>query len=162
MEARRRALDVTGQVGPGKGWTVVDNPLVGTWRLVSFDIKSSDGRSYTPYGPDVVGYIVYTPDGYVSVAFMSKDRPRFASGSFGAGTPEENAAAASTYTSYCGTYEFLGDRAVHRVEVSLLPNYIGSVQERFVEIDGDVLTIDTPRSAADGAEWYGHLVWQRA
>jgi hypothetical protein len=55
----------------------------------------------------------------------------------------EKAGAAETFVSYCGRYEFHGETVLHRVELSLFPNWIGVVQERLVEISGDRLTLST-------------------
>lgn len=51
-----------------------DNPLVGTWRLVSFEIRDEDGRVTHPLGRDAVGFITYTPDRHMSVQFGQADR----------------------------------------------------------------------------------------
>jgi hypothetical protein len=36
--------------------------------------------------------------------------------------------------SCCGRYEFRGDTVVHRVELSLFPNWVGVEQERLVDV----------------------------
>jgi Lipocalin-like domain len=48
------------------------NPLIGTWRLVSWENRSveDDEVSY-PLDKDAEGYIMYNPDGYMFVAIMS-------------------------------------------------------------------------------------------
>ena len=91
---------------------MASNPLVGTWRLVSWENRSvGDGEVSHPLGKDAVGYIMYGPDGYMSVAIMRPDRARFAAGDLRGGTAEERARAAETYVSYCGRYEFRGIRS---------------------------------------------------
>ena len=62
------------------GTRVAQNPFIGTWRLVSCELRRADGQVSYPVGRDPVGYIIYNPDGYMSVAFMSADRPKFAAG----------------------------------------------------------------------------------
>jgi hypothetical protein len=44
------------------------NPLIGTWRLVSWENRSADGQISYPLGKDGVGCIIYNPYGYIFVA----------------------------------------------------------------------------------------------
>jgi Lipocalin-like domain len=136
--------------------------LVGTWRLVSWENRSVVGGEVSyPLGKDAVGYIMYGHDGYMSVAIMRPDRARFAAEDLLGGGAEERAQAAGTYVSYCGRYEFRGDTVVHRVELSLFPNWIGVEQERLVEIAGDRLILSTRPILLGGLQRTAHLVWER-
>lgn len=68
--------------------------FVGTWRLISFELKSVDEQASYPFGKDAVGYIMYTEDGYMSVVIMSTNRPKFAfARSIRGGTSEDKVAA---------------------------------------------------------------------
>ncbi len=50
--------------------------LVGAWRLVSYEIRPRDGGTVTyPLGRDARGWILYTPDGYMSAQLMAPGRP---------------------------------------------------------------------------------------
>ena len=142
---------------------MASNPLVGTWRLVSWENRSvGDGEVSHPLGKDAVGYIMYGRDGYMSVAISQPDRARFAAGDLLGGTAEERARAAETYVSYCGRYEFRGDTVVHRVELSLFPDWVGIEQERLVEVEGDRLTLSTRPILLGGGQRTAHLIWERA
>ncbi len=134
--------------------------VVGTWHLQRWETHHPDGRITWPLGPDAVGYLFYTPDGYMSVAMMQANRPAFAEGDLLGGTPEEKAAAASSYVTYCGRYEVGDGTVIHHVDVSLFPNWVGVDQERFVEVKGDELTITT-RPLRIGGETINRLVWER-
>jgi hypothetical protein len=136
------------------------NPLIGAWRLVSYEAHS-DGEVLYPLGPDATGYIMYTSDGYMSVGMMAADRTNFASGDLRGATDQENIAAASTYVSYCGKYEYQGDRVIHRIEAALFPNRVGTEQVRYVDLDGDTLTLTTPPMSIAGKPRDGRIVWQR-
>jgi hypothetical protein len=59
-----------------------------------------------------------------------------------------------------GRYSFLGDRVIHHVELSLFPNWVGSDQERWVELVGDRLTLTASRLLA-GKQQVPRLVWER-
>ncbi len=134
--------------------------VVGTWRLQRWETHHPDGRITWPLGPDAVGYLFYTPDGYMSVAMMQANRPAFAEEDLLGGTPEEKAAAASSYVTYCGRYEVGDGTVIHHVDLSLFPNWVGVDQERFVEVKGDELTITT-RPLRIGGETINRLVWER-
>jgi hypothetical protein len=137
------------------------NPLVGTWRLISWENRSLDGEVSHPLGQDASGYIAYNEDGYVFVAIMRSGRTPFAAGDLLSGTTAEKAAAAETYVSYCGRYEFHGDTVIHHVELSLFPNWVGVAQERLVTIDGNRLTLSTRPLLLEGRQQTAHLRWER-
>jgi hypothetical protein len=111
------------------------NPLIGTWRLVSCENRSlGDGQISYPLRKDAAGYIMYNQDGYIFVAIMGPNRLKFGVNDLLSGTPEEEAQAEETYVSYCGRYDFDGDKVVHHGELSLFPNWVGADQERLVDL----------------------------
>src|SRR5918994_2801588 len=140
---------------------MASNPLVGTWRLVSWENRSLiDGRVTYPLGQDAVGYIMYGEDGYMSVTIMRPDRALFAAGDLLGGSAQERAPAAGAYVSYCGRYEFRGETVVHRVELSLFPNWVGAEQERLVEFTKNRLILSTRPILLGGVQRTAHLIWE--
>ncbi len=135
--------------------------VVATWRLQLWETRTADGAVRFPLGRDAVGYLSYTPDGYVFVAMMRAGRPRYETSDLLGGTPAERAEAAAGYVTYCGRYEMQDGRAIHRIELSLFPNWVGVDQVRFAEVDGDTLTITTAPIAIGGTPT-NRLVWPRA
>jgi hypothetical protein len=74
--------------------------LVGAWTLsscVERDIKT--GVESHPLGERPLGLILYTPDGYMSAQLQRPERPPFAEGDLLRATPEEYAAAGSSYVA---------------------------------------------------------------
>jgi hypothetical protein len=140
---------------------VTQTSLVGTWRLVSLESRSSDGKVSYPLGKDLLGYIMYNENGYMFVAIMSPNRLKFASGDILGGTIEEKAAAADTYVSYCGKYDVQGDTVTHHIELSFFPNWVGVDQERKMAFDGNRLSLSTPPILVEGVEQTQHLIWER-
>ena len=136
--------------------------VVGTWALESLEVVDASGGVDHPFGPTPIGYIMYDPAGYMSVAFMSAGRTPFGAADILGGTPEEKSAAIGTYISYCGRYEVKGDRVFHHIEASLFPNWTGVTQERIVQLTGDTLRISTPPLFIKGKVQTAHLVWKRA
>ncbi|WP_295458851.1 lipocalin-like domain-containing protein [uncultured Thiodictyon sp.] len=140
---------------------MIENPFVGAWRLISCELRSVNGQISYPMGKDAQGYIIYSRDGYLSVAFMSSGRNPFASDDLRAGSAEEKVQAFDTYFSYCGRYEVRDEAVIHHVEVSLFPNWTGKSQERRYRFDQDQLILSAPPVLIDGIEQAAHLVWQK-
>ncbi|MBD1846753.1 lipocalin-like domain-containing protein [Cyanobacteria bacterium FACHB-63] len=139
----------------------MSNQIVGTWKLVSCETRTIDGRVFQPLGSDPAGYIVYTENGFMSVSIMKANRQRFLAGDIAGGTAEEKIAAAESYISYCGSYKLEDKKVVHHVDVSFFPNWIGIDQARFVDLNGDRLTLSTPQMVVYGIEQVGYLIWER-
>jgi lipocalin-like protein len=146
----------------GKRRTMTSNPLIGTWKLVSWDNRSvEDDQISYPLGEDATGYIMYNQDGYMFVGIMSPHRLKFAGGDLLSGTPEEEARAEETFLSYCGPYDFRGDTVVHHIEISSFPNWAGVDQERLVEHRGNRVTLSTHPILIQGKQQTAHLIWER-
>lgn len=132
--------------------------LIGSWRLESFELQASSGELSHPYGEDLTGYLFYNDDGFMSAAFMNAARGRVGDGEL------SKAAEASSYDqfmAYTGPFEVIGDKITHRVEVSSLEAFIGSVQERWFKVDGDRLELLTAPLSVGGDAPVGRLVWRR-
>lgn len=137
------------------------NPLVGSWRLVSMEYRYADGRVRYPYGREAVGYIIYTADGRMSATIMSGGRRPFGT-DFGRGeATAEKAAAFETALAYAGRYEFLADRVLHHVEVSLVPDWAGTTLERLADLQGDRLTLSTHPTTHNGRTRTTVITWER-
>jgi len=135
------------------------NPFVGTWKLISWEVRQPDGTIHYPYGKDVVGYLIYTADGYMSAEIMDPDRqqsdPNFPLESAAAQTLSESdrVRAYSTYLSYCGTYTVEGNTVTHHVKAGLIPSWTGSEQARPFKFDRGRLIIEVGTQK---------LTWERA
>jgi hypothetical protein len=65
------------------------------------------------------------------------------------------------FVAYAGRYSFSGDRVVHHVELSLFPNWVGSDQQRSVELAGDRLILSARPLLLAGKPQVPRLVWER-
>jgi hypothetical protein len=135
--------------------------LVGAWRLIAWETRAPDGTVVQPW-PDAFGSVIYSADGHVSAQVMRRDRPAFADDDMFRGTDQESAAAMRSYICYAGTYRCEGDTVIHRVEMSLFPNWVGGEQRREIGWEGDRLILTTPPIPAGGAPTVHRLVWERA
>ena len=90
--------------------------LVGAWALTSYverDVET--GVENHPFGEHPLGFVLYTPDGYVSAQLQRPGRPPFADGDLLRATPKEYAAAGSSYIGYSG--RFFIDEGKKKLEV---------------------------------------------
>ena len=134
--------------------------LVGTWRLAGC-VRRSRGRTEHPFGEQPVGLLLYTQDGRMSVHLAFGDREPLSSLDL-AELPEAEAALAfRTYLGYAGRYRIRGDTVVHSVEVSSIPDWVGTELVRRVSTSGEMLVLRTPeeRTAEGSVVW--ELQWLR-
>ena len=135
-----------------------EHPLIGSWKLDSFELQTKDGQILHPYGEELAGYLFYNADGFMSAAFMNASRGKIQ------GADLEAAAKTSSYDqfmAYTGPYEVTGDRIRHFVEVSSLEVWTGTVQERWFKLDGDRLELLTQSLTVGSDAPVGRLVWTR-
>ena len=125
---------------------MTDNPFLGTWRLLSWENRDPAGELGYPLGPDAVGYLSYTADGYVFAQIMAAARTPLATRNPFGGADAEAAAAARSHMSYCGSYEIRVGEVIHRVVVSDFPNWVGGEQLRFYKFEDQKLILSAPPS----------------
>ena len=139
------------------------SPIIGAWKLISFEIQRENGEVTYPFGQNAQGSLIYTESGRFSGQLMRPDRPKFASGDQMRGTAEEIKANYKGFVSYYGSYEFDMKKGfiIHHVEGSLLPNWEGQRQIRFFKLLCNRLKLSTPRTLWGGEEVVGVLLWER-
>ena len=96
--------------------------IVGTWRLEYFELQAPDGSVTHPYGEQVNGYLVYSPEGIMSAAFMRADRGSEVSQDL---AEAETAPAWDAFMAYSGPYQVEGDRIVHDVSCGRVESIAG-------------------------------------
>jgi hypothetical protein len=132
--------------------------LIGTWRLVSYETESPDGRKGQPYAA-AVGRLEYDDHGNMSGQVMRPNRARVELG----GTTQQVRAAYIGYIAYFGTYEVADDgkTVVHHVEGALNPAWVGGEQVRSIEFDGDrlILSLLVQKNADEIVRHT--LIWER-
>lgn len=138
--------------------------MIGSWKLVSSEMRKSNGEIVYPLGKNAQGSIIYTKSGRFSAQVMSAERPSFVSGDPFNGTAEEIETSFKGVVSYYGTYVHDNENGLveHHVEGSLFPNWEGQVQKRFFELIGNQLNITSaPVLLGGGGEIVVALVWER-
>jgi hypothetical protein len=136
--------------------------LTGTWKFVSLEIKTANGKTVYPFGKTPFGMLIYTADGYLSYLCMDPARPKFKSDNLLGGTKEEIAEAFKSFDAYVGTYTVDAQNGIvtHHVLGSKFPNWVGSDQVRHFRFSGDNLMIDAD-ILVEGKTWHFKGVLER-
>jgi Lipocalin-like domain len=137
--------------------------LLGTWRLVSYEARDSEGRVQHPLGENVSGLLVYDGGGNMSAHVMRNDLSPFAAKDPARGTDAELRAAFEGYGSYFGTYiiDEARQTVTHQVRGAWYPNWIGHDQVRHFKFDGNRLLLSTPPLIWGGQSLEYILTWER-
>ena len=83
------------------------------------------------------GYVIFTAEGRLSFTLAAEGRQP-------AESLAERAALQSSLIAYTGTYRLKEDRWITTVDVAWNPEWVGTEQTRFFQINGDLLTVHTP------------------
>ena len=139
--------------------------LVGAWELVDVVEVPEDGSAVRrPFGERPAGFILYTPDGYMSAQIMRRDRPA-AAGAWTDLTAEECGQQAKGYLAYSGPYTVDEETGAltHTMAVSLFPGWLGQTQPRVAHLEGDALELSSAApSWSDGVLVMTRISWRRA
>ena len=138
------------------------NGLIGTWMFKSMVLKNDSGKTVHPYGKNLFGMLIYTPNGYMSALLMDPDRKKFASGDLKLGTQEEIKQAYERFDAYCGTYTVDEQKSTitHHVKGAKFPNWVGTDQVRHFELKDDRLYISATLKVGE-ENWLGEAVLER-
>ena len=138
--------------------------LVGTWKITSGVMQVGDETKLTPLGANLVGMMIYTPDGHFCFTAMSANRPKLAGGDRAGGSVEQKAAAYDSYRSFCGRYEVNEQERVitQAYDLTLLPDTTGTTEKRFIlELSPTTLKFKTVAHVLGGKETFGVWTFQR-
>lgn len=134
--------------------------IVGAWSLVTFDVDEGKGSIKPRFGPDPVGYLIYSANARMAAVLAGTHRPELKSPAGAGASEEQRTEALQNFLAYAGRYEVRGDRVFHHVEVSVFTNLMGTTLERQFKLAGDTLTIRTLPPEIWGTS--NVLVWRRA
>jgi hypothetical protein len=137
--------------------------LLGTWRLVSYYTEGIDSSIAYPMGEDLVGFIMYLDDGFMSANLMIPGRVSYTRGMAGTASPSELAAAALGYFGYAGRFEVdePAQSVRHHIEVALAPNLVGSTQLRHVQLEARRLVLRSDPAPIAGRVAAHVIQWER-
>jgi len=133
--------------------------VVGAWMLESFNERVADGSFKPRFGPNPVGYLIYTASGRVSATLSGIHRRPLTSGSTSAAAGHCNESV-HDFLAYAGTYKIAGSTVFHRIETSVFTNLVGVTLKRGFQMSGDTLVIRTLPPYVWGSQ--SRLVWRRS
>ena len=139
-----------------------NNKLVGTYDLVSWENRHESGAITYPLGPDAIGVISYSLDGFVFVHIMANNRNNHSTDDLFGGEISEINNSATTHVSYCGTYKIEEHEVIHYVSVSSFPNWVPSVQRRKWEFQNGHLLLSAQGLQVGNEKVGAYLIWRRA
>lgn len=134
--------------------------IVGAWSLVSFNVDEGSGKFQPRFGPNPIGYLIYSADARMAAVLAGTQRPTLEAPSGRAASEDDRTRALAHFLAYAGRYDVRADRVFHHVEVSVFTNLVGTTLERRFSIDNDLLTIRTLPPEIWGTS--NVLVWKRA
>lgn len=117
--------------------------LIGTWRLESYIAYATENspiqRPTYPMTKNVTGFIMYTPDGYMSAQFLIPGQQAFQRG---AGDEAQWAEAGKRFFAYSGPYYITKEKdgsetLRHTFQVCNLPGWVGDIQVRTHKFEED-------------------------
>jgi len=88
-------------------------------------------------------------------------RKRLTTGDRISASVEERAEAFATLFAYAGSYDVVGDKFVHHVEIASVENWVNTDLIRLVRFDGDRITLTTPPLSVGGKIQTTELEWER-
>jgi hypothetical protein len=140
------------------GEAATSDGVVGAWKLSSFLIDEGKESEKPRFGPNPVGYLVYSANGRVAAVLAGTHRLPLEPPP--SKVNQDCAPSVADFLAYAGRYDVKGDRVFHHVEVSVFTNLIGQTLERQFKLEGDTLTIRTLPPEIWGNS--SVLVWKRA
>lgn len=134
--------------------------LKGTsWRLVEYQSESKDGDVLYPLGEDALGTIIFTEAGHTAVQIMTKDRsqPLSEEKLEKYNTEVEKEMGRLGYHAYTGPFTIDEEENIltTHVQISLIPDYVGSKQARKATLEGNILKLSNVQHPER------RLVWKR-
>jgi len=138
--------------------------LGGTWKLVSVEDTTKDGRTgpSQQFGAHPKGFLMYASDGHMCATIANGDRPAWKDPS--KPTDAEKIEYYDTLIAYCGTFKYDPEHGIltHYPEVAWTPGYVGSTQVRPFKMEGDRLIITVTAGMEDIGVKKRVLVWKKA
>jgi hypothetical protein len=144
-----------------EGWAgSTDNDaddLVGVWKLQSFSLQVIGEQPKEVFGPNPIGYLIFTIEGRMMTIITRADRKP-------ATTVEERAALLQSMVSYSGRYKVEDDCIITKPDIAWNEIYSGTEQIRYFTLSGDKLSIRTAQQLSavlPGKKVIGTLTYER-
>jgi hypothetical protein len=136
--------------------------LVGTWRLVSVESKTLQGKvNPTAFGKNPTGFATFTAESRMTL-IMSDDGRKPLSVLDRVSAPiAERAEAFATFVAYAGSYTFTGDKVVFHVQASSIQNWVNTDLTRSVTFKDGRVSLTTMTTQKGGVLQTIETTWER-
>ena len=139
---------------------MAESALLGSWRLVSFEVELRDSKErQRPFGENPNGYLILGADDRMMALLAAKERR----------PGQKDAEVAALFRSmmcYTGRYRIEGEQFITKVDASWNESWNGGDQVRFWKFDGDRLVIKNqwaPSATVPGGPMaQATATWKRA
>ena len=136
--------------------------IIGTWELSSLELKIGKKTTY-PFGENLSGLLIYQENGYMSGIMSGENRPDITSPAIMGIDNKERVEIAKNFIAYSGRYEVDGNKIIHKVIASFVPNLMnGQPHISYYLLQDKRLWISSPPAKKDGKEVSVMLIWKRA
>ena len=128
----------------------IEKIFLGIWKLNEWSVEKPDGKKTYPFSGNGSGYLMYHPNGWMSANVMQNDRINISDDrlkiskishllknkteiSFEGDlleTIKNFFMASNGYVSYAGTFNADDSNVYHNIELSLLPQWVGTTLTR--------------------------------
>jgi hypothetical protein len=130
------------------------NPLLGTWKLISFQVATEQGdERHDVYDAHPSGLLIVTERRFTAI-LTAGDQARDA----------DRGALFDRLMAYSGVYRVEADKIIVTVDIAWHPSWLSTEQTRFFKLDGDKLSIiSAPTQHPKFADKLvrGIVAWQR-
>jgi lipocalin-like protein len=132
--------------------------LIGSWKLISYELRLASGDLLKPFGDHPTGRVLYQRNGQMSAQLMDANTAAFTNADPLKSSKEETDRAWRNYIGYWGTFRVDTKKnvVVHHIEGCWFPNWIGTNQIRSFHFKGNNLILE-----ADSPSWHSRLVWEK-
>jgi hypothetical protein len=121
--------------GPSLQAQAADQPVAGSWKLVSFKVRALDtNETKDALGPNPTGRMILTPNGYITIYRVAGDRKP-------AKTDAERLALLQSMAVWTGRYRVEGGKLLIRIDGSWIEVLTNTDTERAFVRDGKTLTL---------------------
>ena len=128
----------------------MEKNFIGIWELNEWSVEKPDGKKTYPFSGKVSGYLMYHTDGWMSANLMQNDRTNVSDDRVKISkishllqneteisiegdlleTIKSFFLASNGYVSYAGTFNADDSNVYHNIELSLLPQWVGTTLTR--------------------------------
>ena len=146
------------------GFCIENNPLIGSWKVVSWTDTPDKGKPYFPFGANPTGQVVFAQDGHFFAQVLSSPV-----GPLPAVLPPKGfddlivAGVIAPCLEYSGTYtaDLVEGTLNYELEGANAPVYILSDVSRIIRFNGDRLILTGQAIRSDGNTWTFERIFER-